>query len=243
MSQPIYELASRAVLQELRLDVLSNNLANINTTGFKEDLISFNALSSDADAAGQGSSDDSGDTPLMTVTSFSPGQMRYTQNDLDLAIEGDGFFCVRTPEGMMYTRKGCFGINNKGQLVTQEGELVIGKKGEITITGTSVSIDESGNVLVDGVLADELRIVGFEDSQKLQKVTNSLFKCDEPEENEKEANDYIIKQGFLELSNVNTIKTMTEMIDVLRGYESYQKVIQFMDDATMKAINDVGRLT
>jgi flagellar basal-body rod protein FlgF len=167
----------------------------------------------------------------------------------DLALSGNGFFCVQTPDGVMYTRRGDFTVSADEVLVTQEGFPVLGKGGEIQIKLSKApdakrefSISEDGTVTVDGSEVDRLRIVDFTQSHALEKAGHNYYRALKPRSLEELNEDFRVSQGFLELSNVNTISMMTEMIEVLRGYESYQKMMRSVDDMNAKLINDVGRL-
>jgi flagellar basal-body rod protein FlgG len=240
MDQGILEISTKALVQEKRLEVLASNIANINTVGFKKDKVMFQIPNrSEGDAASAALLN----LPFSTVTDFSPGPLKHTGNPLDLALEGDGFFCVSTKQGTQYTRKGNFTLDREGMLVTQDGLQVLGEgsnKG-IKIEGSEVKIDEAGNIMVDGNKVDKLRLVDFENRYELVKSGNSLFRPASEGVSGTEPEKLKIAQGSVELANVQGIQTMTEMIDVLRGYESYQKAIKFMNDATSKTINEVGR--
>ena len=177
-----------------------------------------------------------------TTTDFSPGPLKKTDNPFDLAQEGNGFFCVQTPEGIRYTRSGHFTLDSQGLLVTQEGYTVIGDGGEISIDGQSFTVDIHGNIYVDGAQVDKLRVVEFADPLVLEKVGDTLFAATDPDAIPENPEMIHVRQGFLELSNVDPVRMMTEMIEVLRGYESYQKAIRALDDASAKSINEVGQV-
>jgi len=260
MSGAIYTATSGALAYQMRLDVLSNNLSNIGTVGFKEDRTVFRAYL----PASQDPISENLQTTLMseepttlesnqisnslvafegTTTDFSPGQLKQTGNAFDLAIDGNGFFCIQTPGGVQYTRKGNFTLNHEGVLANQEGLPVLGNGGKIKfIDGKDFIVDKEGNISIDGEEIDTLKIVNFTVPHSLKKVGNTLFTPSSPGIIEEKAEGFGINQGFIELSNVNTIRVMLEMIEVLRGYESYKKVIQSVDDVTSKAINEVGQL-
>ena len=250
MSTAIYMATRGALAYQKRLEVLANNLSNINTVGFKEDKTAFR-ISGSPKSTEQGSKETSISgkpqnfpyyLPFWTKTDFSAGQLKSTGNPLDLALEGDGFFCVETPEGVRYTRKGVFTLNQDGVLVTQEGLPVLGRNGRIYINGQDIIVDVEGNITVDGNPVDSLKIVDFNQPYALEKVGNTLFAPADPSVTENRSEGVKVRQGFIELSNVDAINVMTEMIDVMRGYESYQKVIQFLSETTWKTINEVGRL-
>jgi len=250
MSGAIYMSAAGAMAYEKRMQVISNNLANINTSGFKKDKGHFQIIDSPdsikEDLEKKSISEEKQQAPLWlkfdTKTDFSSGPLKHTGNPLDIALEGDGFFCIKTEQGTQYTRNGNFSLDQDGMLVTMDGLPVLGEGGPINIEGNTFSVDVKGNISVDGTQADTIKIVGFEKPGALKKTGNSLFKIADKNAVETKAENTGVSQGFIELSNVNAIRMMTEMIEVLRGYESYQKAIKTADETTAKAINDVGRV-
>lgn len=181
MSGSIYALASGAVAQKLRLEALSNNLANAGTVGFKMDTVSFRLPESQViELETPPTTDEPSDlfsdlVPIEAFTDFSQGPHRGTGNPLDIAIEGDGFFAVATDSGIQYTRNGSFTLSPEGILVTHDGYPVMGDGGEITVDGTDIQIDHTGNMVVDGNLSGKLRIVRFSDPQLLEKPETPFF--------------------------------------------------------------------
>jgi flagellar basal-body rod protein FlgF len=248
MSDAIRDAVTGAMHQQMRLEILSNNLSNINTFGYKKDEIVFGKPSEENvsvgdTSAGQGADEPeifSGSFPARSYIDFSQGHLEPTGNKLDLALSGDGFFCIETPDGIQYTRKGNFIINEQKELCTTEGFKVLGNGGKITIEDANVSVDEKGNISSKGAPVESLKIVDFENSS-LIKRGDGLFSKRDDEVKEKPVEEMSVLQGYIEQSNVNAVKMMTEMIDTLRGYESYQKIIQFLGETTSKAINDVGQ--
>jgi flagellar basal-body rod protein FlgG len=241
----------------MKLDVLSNNLANMNTVGFKEDDALFRAYlpgppdfttTTPDGALISGKNEDMalyypGNYHVAfegTRSDFSSGPLKHTGNALDLALGGEGFFCIKTPTGVGYTRKGDFSLNSQGALVTQQGLPVLGDAGEIIIDGTDVFVDKDGNISVDENLAGKLKIVDFSRPYSLKKVGDTMFIQENKGVAEKPAKEAMVSQGTLEFSNVDSLKIMTEMITVLRGYESYQKIMQIVDNISLKTINEVG---
>jgi flagellar basal-body rod protein FlgF len=254
MDGSVYMAATGALAYEKRLQLISNNLANVNTVGFKKDEGRFRAF----DLA------ETPDNPLRvndgrsqapaywtlfsSYTDFSSGGMKKTANPFDLALSGNGFFCVQTPDGLQYTRRGDFTVNADDVLVTQEGWPVMGQGGEIRLkmakpseTNREFSVTEDGYVTVDGSQVDRLRIVDFTQPDALEKAGQSYYRALKPEALQELDENFKVSQGFLELSNVDTVSMMTEMIEVLRGYESYQKMMRSIDDMDARLINDVGR--
>ena len=236
MSYGVGDVAKAGAGKVYQLDVVSNNLANTATPGFKVEHYYPELIRDDTNI-------EEGSTPKLSYTrvDHSQGIMQITGNALDVAIQGDGFFTVQTKEGLAYTRKGNFTINKNNQLVTQSGDYVLGEKGPITVTGKNIDIDSVGNVKMNGVKSGKMQIVRFENLQALTRTKDGLFndpgaakvkKMDNPE----------IKPLNLEMSNANVIKEMVDMIDIQRSFESYQKAIQTIADLDKLAISRVGKL-
>ncbi len=251
MTGGISGILSGARAQELRLDVLSNNMANISTVGFKEDRafqISSELSPAGENVPGVSTKDaplnDLSSLPVGMFTNFDQGQLKETGNALDIGLEGEGFFSVQTPHGVQYTRKGNFALNSDGTLVTQEGYPVQGNGGgKIRISGKEVVVDPGGAIIVDGVKVDTLNVVDFPNKKGLLKNGDSFYSPIDPNVQGSPAGKTLVHQGAIEGSNVDSIKIMTEMIDVIRGYESYQKVLQSLNDTNSKAVNDLGKMS
>ena len=242
MSGAIYKAGAGAILQQMRMDVYANNLANVNSAGFKADqpVFRFDLSEAGQKPAAPAEKISPYALPLECFTNFAPGPLQPTGNPLDVAVMGEGFLEVQTPEGLRYTRNGHLSINADGVLSTAQGFPVMGQGGDISITGSRVEISENGEISVDGEVAGVLRIVAFDDPAKLQKSGDALFQT--AGAGLMEAQDYHIAQGSVESSNVNAIRTMTEIIDTMRIFETYQKAIRSVDDATSKTVNEVGRI-
>jgi flagellar basal-body rod protein FlgF len=242
MSGTIYKAGAGAILQQLRLEAYANNLANVNTTGFKADepVFRFDAPEIASDTGDNTPRLSPYALPLQYVTNFEPGPLRQTGSPLDVAIVGKGFLEVQTPDGIQYTRNGSLSINADGELSNNEGWPVMGQSGPINIDGSRVEINEEGQVTVDGNVAGVLKVVDFNNPSALKKVGNSLFKDDGAGAGLVNAEGSRIAQGTLEASNVDAIRTMTEIIETLRVFETYQRVIRSADEATAKTVNEVG---
>jgi flagellar basal-body rod protein FlgF len=255
MSGEIYLAAAAALAYEKRLEVIANNLSNVNTAGFKRDDVSFQAYLSSAEGAAAAVAPpypaaQAGASFWVTYeshTDFAPGPLQQTGNRLDLALNGKGFFSVESPEGPVYTRRGNFTLNSEGLLVTQEGWPVQGTSGEIRLDanntgpgGLDVTVGEDGTVRMGGRDVGRLRIEDVSDTGSLFKIGHGYFK---PTDTAVTAEPEMVRvaQGFLEMSNVEAVRAMTEMIEILRGYESYQRVIRSVDEANAKSISEVGR--
>ncbi len=217
--------AQGGLRQERKLEASANNLANVDTTGFKKDVISFDRM-----------------FKARFNTDFAQGNIRTTGNPLDFAIAGRGFFKVQTPRGVEYTRNGTFSLNADKVLVDQQGDPVIGKNGPITIDGEQVDVNEKGEIYVDGNLVDSLDVVDFSDLTKLEKKGKNNFSYKGNAADEIVPDHMIIKQRAIEGSNVNTVDEMVNMIDHNRMYEVFQKMMLTFDEINGKAVNDLGRL-
>ena len=232
--------------EEIKMDVVSNNLANANVIGFKKDRICFQDLLRQQFIEGTqeetSGSDPIDSTQISIKTDFGQGDMRGTRNTLDVAINGDGFFKINTPLGLLYTRKGNFRLDAQGLLVTQEGHPVSGRDGSLNISGHRVIIKEDGTIMVDGSEQGRLDVVDFENYENLQKVGKGLFRNNSDEPERQHPPETKIKQGYVEFSNVNVAAEMVQMIRSLRTFESYQKAIQVLDGINRKVINDVSNL-
>lgn len=255
MIRGLYTSALGMGNRERRMDVISNNLANINTNGFKKDnavTTSFSEVMTEIINSDQ--RDDQSNIGKLSlgvgiddvVTSFTQGSFIKTENPLDVALANSelAFFCVDVPSSNntqeMYTRDGAFTINSNGQLVTKDGYIVKGENGPITIKGNKVTINTDGSIIEDGKVVDKLLVKEFSDSKLLKKHGSNLI-FDSGSSQTKPFSGQVI-QGSLETSNVNSITEMVDMINVMRSYEANQKVLKAHDETLQRAVNEVGKL-
>ncbi|MEW5701250.1 MAG: flagellar basal-body rod protein FlgF [Candidatus Zixiibacteriota bacterium] len=230
--------AAAAMLPRIRRqEVSAHNLANASTAGFKRDLV-FEQLLDRAQSTRPGES--AVQTGL--AIDFTPGTMEETGNALDLAIEGDGFFVVETDSGERYTRNGHFTVSADGVLTTPEGNTVQGKTGEIQLPPGTVTIATDGGISVDGLNVGALRLVRFDDTSVLSRSSGSLFTIRDPVRQPEEDSSSLLRQGYLEQSNVAPVDEMVNMIDIVRGFEAVQKSILVQDESLGRAINELGRV-
>lgn len=226
------------------LDVVANNLANVNTTGFKADETFQKMYNRAVAEAGAGPLEDAMNNSAAiggSLSNFQPGVMKATGRDLDVAIEGKGFLTVQGPSGVYFTRNGSLHLNADGGLVTPEGLPVLGENGPIQIPQGRVSITESGDITVEGKAVDTLRIVDFADKHALEKIGDSLFRSLGAEGTVLDPGDRTVRQGTLEQSNVNPVREMVVMIDIMRRFEALQKtVFTMMNEINQRSINQVG---
>jgi flagellar basal-body rod protein FlgF len=239
--------SSRGCLkEEIKMDIISNNLANSTVIGFKKSRIAFQQILKQAELGGGNIDNTKGkpNTLLVDVrTDMGQGDIRSTGNQFDLAIFGKGFFKIITPDGIRYTRKGNFTLDPHGNLITQDGCQVMGKGGPLNIAGDEISFNEQGFLSIDGTGKDQLDIVDFEDYGNFVNEGRSLFRqLSDASPEISPPPDTRVKQGYLELSNVNVAEEMVQMIHSLRAFESYQKSIKVLDECNDRAINQVGRL-
>ena len=233
MIQSLYTAASGMVAHQSRMDVLANNLANVDTPGFKADLVTIDQSVIPQDGLSES-------IPVMSTVevgrrglSGAPGVLKATGNPLDLAIAGPGLFVVETPQGERYTRAGNFTRDTEGFLTTADGYRVLGTGGPIRVPDGGLVVDAVGR-LGGG---QTLRIVNGAD---LVKVGANLFA---PAEGGRPADlpEGMVSQGQIEGSNVNVVMTMVEMLATMRTCEAYQKTIQALDQTVGQAANDLGR--
>jgi flagellar basal-body rod protein FlgG len=228
-----------------RLDMISNNLANVNTPGYKKDKMSFEGLlagSANPPAVPQGKTADPVLQKENVYIDYAAGPINQSGNPLDLALDGDGFFAVTTPEGTAYTRQGNFRTSADGTLVTMDGYPVQGVGGAaIRIQGSRVEIDAKGGVLVDGAAAGALSVVDFEKPLTFTKIGSALFVPADPQAASRPGTAQV-QQGHLEGSNVESISEMVQLIETNRYFEACSKVIKGFDDMATKAANDLGKI-
>ena len=224
--------------QQRRYELIANNLSNVQTPGFKKDAPVFHQVFSEAlNPSLAAFSMDS----EMSQTLFNQGEIQRTGNLLDLAIEGDGFFKIKTPEGIRYTRNGNFHLTQEGILVQANGFPVLGKNGEITLRGSKIAVEKDGTIKVDGENQSQLALVTFADLKGLQKEGKSLFKL-ETEQEEKEFDGGQVLQGVQEGSNVNSMEEMIQLVDAMRSFEACYKIVQAQDDMNARAVNDLAKV-
>jgi flagellar basal-body rod protein FlgF len=228
------------------LEVLANNLANMNTAGFKEEKTFFTFLNQSLDSSpGLEELTRTVNRSVLAHGTMNPavGSLNATHRNLDVAIEGAGFLAVQTPGGTRYTRNGNLQVNAQSVLVTSEGFPVLDAENSRPITlgpGTKF-INEDGLVSLDDAAVARLKVVAFDDLSMLEREGHSLFASRSGAETEKQS-DAKIRSGYLEQSNVNPIECVTQMVGILRHFEAIQKSIHLlMNDINSKAIDKLGR--
>lgn len=256
MIRGLYTAAVGMTTQQKRMDVVTNNIANAGTTGFKRNIVvtsSFpeeltkrindpqNSLFDRPDTVGQMTM---GVTVNRVYTDFSQGSAQITGDKLTIALNGSGFLCGMVPdkEGNVaerYTRDGAFSLSNEGVLITKEGFEIQGENGRITLPNGEILIDTSGQIFVNGEFIDRLKIVDYvDDGTLLQEQGSNFFSA--TQDSVQIPFTGSVQQGYLEGSNANAIREMTDMITVQKLYDANSKVIQSLDQILQKAVTDIA---
>lgn len=245
----LYTSANGMVALEENQAAIANNIANVSTSGFRRQQpvqMGFYEVFSSAlrsPAAFQLERAPGGGVRVVeTFTDLASGTMEETGDPLHLAIEGAGYFAVETPRGERYTRDGNFTLDREGDLSTSEGYKVLSVEGQpMDVRGRRVVIDSDGQISVDGVRAGQIRVVAFEDPQRLQREGENLFKAEDGVPGAvASAAGAVVHQGRLESSNVNLPLELTNMLLGLRAYEANQRAIHAADDTMSQLIDRVA---
>ena len=229
-SDPFIDAYSALDARMKIVDVISNNLANANTTGFKRDFGTVLQNETGFDAG--------------TRVDLTAGDLVPTSNNLDVAINGPGFFVIDTPGGQRYTRSGNFALNAAGELVTKDAMKVLSTSGTpITVGEGQIEIRDGGVVTVDGNEVATLKVVSFNDAAKLQKEGFYRFLWNGAADGVQTVSDPQVKGGYLERSNVNAIDEMVHLMSAYREFEAVQRTLKtLMTDMNSKLIQELGKL-
>lgn len=238
---------SRQVALGRELDVVANNIANINTTGYKADGALFEEYLASAARSDQNAGRVSYVRDRGTWHDLSAGPIEQTGNPLNVAIDGSAFLVVQTARGERYTRNGALQINGQGQLVTSEGDQVLGDAGPITFqpTDNSVTIGHDGTITVREGNAKvdsrrgSLRLVAFDDVSQLQKDGSSTFTTADGSQPQPTKASRVI-QGAIEKSNVRGVLEMTRMIEITRAYTQVAAMLQSQNDQSQQTIDKLA---
>jgi len=234
MDNSIYVTLSRQLALFRDMDVTSNNIANANTTGYGSEHIMFNSYVA-KDINNGKANPMSFAHDVSTYRNTETGPLKATGNDLDVAIQGKGYFTVQTPLGTRYTRAGNFQLDSDGTLSTAEGYAVLDSAGQhivIPPDATTVKIGEGGNIKVNGDDAGSIAIVQFDHPQLLEPLTGKLFKSAVPGQ---PAQDVRVAQGMLEGSNVEPVSELTHMMTLTHAVTDTAQFIAIVYDLERKA--------
>ena len=249
MSDGIYTALSGAIAQERALAVVANNVANVKTSGYQADKMIFGEFVGQSQAAALPTQP----TSLRYVTiakigrDAQPGSLEQTGGTLDVALQGDGYFAVQTPEGERYTRSGAFVTDADGTLRTQSGLAVMGEAGQPQSPGTqivlprnakSIRIGRDGQVQADSQVIGKLKVVRFDTPDALSKEGLTLLKQEGGRITAAETTT--VEQGYLESANVNAVGGMTELITVSRSFDAMQKLIETFRQIDERTVRDIA---
>ena len=258
MVKGLYTAYTGMTNEQKRLDVLANNLANANTTGYKKEGLVAQSFD-DMLAIKIKDTSEPGNIPKgigyislgvkvgETYTDWSQGSMQITDKETDLALSGSGFFQIeftnkRGQTSIMYTRDGAFTVNMAGEIVTSDGDYLLNANGQHVRINPDLefTVNEQGQVYQNNQVVDTIGLVDFENYDYLEKYGENLYRTIDGAT--QIAADATVQQGCLESSNINVVDEMVHMIQIARAYEAGQKVIQTNDSTLDKAVNDVGRV-
>lgn len=244
--------------EQNRMDIMTNNLANASTVGFKKEgstsqsfddvlAVKLKDVSVGLSTVQRIGINNPGVKIGENYTDYGQGSFRITGNTYDLALSGDGFFAIEFTNKIgetstKYTRAGQFTLNKDGYLVTQEGDYVLDTSNRRIRLDTlhDASINENGMIMQNGRTVAQIQVVDFEDYDYLEKYGETYY---QPIEGAKKiASNAKVNSGYLEMSNVQTVSEMVNLISITRAYESNQKIMQTYDDTLDVAVNQLGRL-
>ena len=238
----------------VKQDVIANNLANASTVGFRKEGLIISSFTDimDREVSGmeQASSETMSGHQLQTsteihhrsATHMSQGALKETGSSFDLALsdDGGGMFTIKTNRGIEFTRAGKFRLNNEGYLVTPDGSQLLGHNGPIKATGNEFKVTDNGEVKVDGRTVDRILVSEFEETGDMKRAGSTAFNAATPRVRAKK--DFQIKQGYLEMSNVNALQEMVGLMQVMRNFEANQKALSSNDQRLQKAVSELGRV-
>ncbi|MCL1906276.1 MAG: flagellar hook-basal body protein [Clostridiales bacterium] len=251
-----YIAASGMMLQRRKMEVITNNIVNVETSGYKRDNLISRSFD---DVMIQRIHDNNGGiAPHRIVnrrrnvgpldfgvhvdfidTDYSQGYLETTELPTDFALIGDAYFVLETPAGTRYSRAGALNVDPEGYLCNADGFYVQGLNGRIHTGGLDFVVNEIGDITVDGEYIDTFALVDFETPADLRKQGHNLFLS--PEGAARPATDIRIRQYTLEMSNVEISREMVDMMMVYRAYETNQRILTMLDETVGKAVNDIAR--
>lgn len=233
---------SMQILQS-KLDNSSHNLANANTNGFKKSLLATHTRVDIEHNDEFKLHQDEHQKMSVNYVNYEQGALISTDDPFDLAIEGDGFFELETPNGKRYSRNGAFTVNTQGELVNLNGYPVLDDTGaKISVNGGQFAVSADGVVTVDGDRQGKISLIVPENMQDFERIGSTFFELKEGIKPPDEQGKGRLSQGMLEGSNVNVVDSMVQMITIQAQYDSNSKAMQSLDETLTKAVNEVGRV-
>lgn len=243
MDSGYYAAVSGLLARTDSLDIAAGNLANVNTTAYKSQQSQFLSVLADSNGSANAISKAINDYGVLggSRTDFAAGNMEHTGNDLDLAIQGRGFFAVQTKSGERYTRNGNFSVSLKGALMTSSGDLVLGETGPIQVPSGPMTVSADGTISSASGIVAKLRLVDFPDSA-LTAEGQSYFNA--PQNQQRPAAGAQVQQGSLEASNLNPVAATVNLISIQRNAEMLQKALSmFQNELNKTAVQDLPRVS
>ncbi len=233
---------SRQAAMRRQMDVIANNIANANTTGFKAERVLFTEFMEKMRHVErfEGSNEISFTQDIGVFRDTDQGTLATTDNPLNFAIQGEGYFVIETPQGERYTRNGIFSLNADGEIVTDQGYPVLSDGNAplvITEADATINVSRDGTVSADTGLVGRFQIVNFENEQQLRKVANGLYNTDEAPEPVEQPE---ILQGQIEQSNVTPVIELTRMIQLLREFEGVNQMMERENERSLKAMDKLS---
>jgi flagellar basal-body rod protein FlgF len=238
MAGGIYVALSGMRTRSEQLDRLAADIANAATAGYKAERAGATAVNRPFSAVLESAVDTA---PTPGKIDFRPGVIASTGRDLDLAVDGNGFFAVQTPAGIRYTRNGHFDRKADGTLVTGDGMAVLGDSGPIKLGTGAVTVGTDGTVTSGGAVAGKLQVVDVADYQSLSREENGRFRLADGAAS-KPVSDRLVRSGALEQANVSVVDRMASLSEVTRGFDALQRGLTLMaNDIDARAISELGR--
>ena len=266
MVKGLYTAYTGMVEEQRRLDVVSNNLANAATNGYKKEGITSQSFSDELavkikDTSAYNLNRKIGSMSMgvhvgETYTDYSQGSYDETGNETDLALDGDGFFALSFTDksgntSVKYTRDGAFTLNAQGYLVTKDGDYVLNANGAMNSDpgqanyiqldpNQTFTVNELGQIYQNGALMGQIGVVNVADTNYLEHYGENMYQL--VNGGQVVASNATVNQGFIEMSNVNVVNEMVDMITIARAYQAGQKMINAIDETLDKAVNQVGKV-
>lgn len=244
MDSGYYSACTALISRTQELDTIANNLANASTAGYRAEQNVFSSVLADAGHVSPSALNRAmNHFGILGATTLDQqqGALQKTGNDLDLAIEGHGYFEVQTANGPMYTRNGSFQISAHGQLITSLGDAVLGDRGTIAMPQGPVSISADGTISSDGAVVGKLRVVDFPATAHITSGGNGYYAA--PGSQPADAKDASVRQGMLESSNVNPVTQMVELVTAQRSAEMMQRALSmFNSEIDKTATQDLPKV-
>jgi flagellar basal-body rod protein FlgF len=245
MDSGLYAASTALVSRTQALDTIANNLANASTVGFRAERNVFSSVLANAGGPAQspfGQAANRFGILSGTTVDQSQGALDKTGNELDVAIEGSGYFVVQTADGPMYTRNGSFQVSTHGQLVTASGDAVMGDRGAINLLPGPVAISPDGTISSNGAVEGKLKVVEFPHDTAFTSMGNTYYSA--PEDSVEPAKNSSVRQGMLESSNVNPVEGMIQLVSAQRTAEMMQRTLSMysneMDKTAAQDLPKVG---